>query len=143
LLWSLDSNASLALIAERLDRSVAAVRKRLWDLGYKAESLGGFKVKEIAEWFSVPPARVQYWAAQKLLLTKGGRITESSFSKFLVDHPEKIPFEILGPDMQRWLMEMGYGGPNGTQMQRTLANGERLPAGRDEVCVGGSQPLGE
>jgi hypothetical protein len=38
---SIDSNASLALIAERLGRTVTAIRKKLWDLGYKAESLGG------------------------------------------------------------------------------------------------------
>jgi len=108
LLWSIDSNASLALIAERLGRSVAAVRKRLRDLDYTAESLGGFKVKEVAEMFGVPPPRVQYWVAEKLLLTKGGRITDSSVSKFLADHPEKIPFESMSVDMQNWVREMGY-----------------------------------
>ena len=108
LLWSIDSNASLALIAERLDRTVAAVRKKLRDLGYTAESLGGYKVKEVAEMFGVPPGRVQYWVAEKLLLTKGGRITDSSVSKFLTDHPEKITFESLSVDMQNWLREMGY-----------------------------------
>jgi len=46
--------------------------------------------------------------AEKLLLTRGGRITESSFSKFLADHPKKIPFGTLSPDMQSWLREMGY-----------------------------------
>src|SRR5258707_11074529 len=108
LLWSIDSNASLALIAERLGGTVAAVRKKLRDLGYTAESLGGYKVKEVADMFSVPPARVQYWIAEKLLLTKGGRITESSFAKFLTDHPKRIPFETLSPEMQNWLREMGY-----------------------------------
>ena len=108
LLWSIDSNASLNLIAERLGRSVAAVRKKLRDLEYTAESLGGFKVKDVADMFAVPPARVQYWVAEKLLLTKGGRITDSSVSKFLADHPEKIPFESLSVDMQNWLREMGY-----------------------------------
>ena len=108
LLWSIDSNASLALIAERLGRTVAAVRKRLRDLDYTAESLGGFKVKDVADMFAVPPSRVQYWVAEKLLLTKGGRITDSSVSKFLADHPEKIPFESLSVDMQNWLREMGY-----------------------------------
>lgn len=108
LLWSIDSNASLALIAERLGRTVAAVRKKLRDCGYTAESLGGYKVKEVADMFAVPPARVQYWVAEKLLLTKGGRITESSFSKFLADHPKKIPFDNISPDMQNWLREMGY-----------------------------------
>ena len=108
LLWSIDSNASLALIAERLGRTVTGVRKKLRDLGYSAESLGGYKVKEIAEMFSISPARVQYWVAEELLLTKGGRITESSLSKFLADHPEKIPFECLSVDMQNWLREMGY-----------------------------------
>jgi hypothetical protein len=108
LLWSIDSNASLALIAERLGRTVAAVRKRLRDLDYTAESLGGFKVKDVADMFAVPPARVQYWVAEKLLLTKGGRITDSSVSKFLADHPERIPFEGLSVDMQNWLREMGY-----------------------------------
>ncbi|MCX6633492.1 MAG: hypothetical protein NT090_00120 [Acidobacteria bacterium] len=108
LLWAIDSNASLGLIAGRLGRTVTAVRKKLWDLGYKAESLGGYKVKEVAEMFSVPPARVQYWVAEDLLLTKGGRITESSLSKFLADDPERIPFETLSRDMQRWLREMGY-----------------------------------
>ena len=108
LLWSIDSNASLALIAERLGRTVAAVRKRLRDLDYTAESLGGFKVKDVAEMFGVPPPRVQYWVAEKLLLTKGGRITDSSVSKFLAEHPEKIPFDGLSRDMQNWLREMGY-----------------------------------
>ena len=78
------------------------------DLDYTAESLGGFKVKDVADMFGVPPARVQYWVADKLLLTKGGRITDSSVSKFLADHPEKIPFENLSVDMQNWLREMGY-----------------------------------
>jgi hypothetical protein len=108
LLWSIDSNASLALIAERLGRTVAAVRQKLRDLKYTAESLGGYKVKDVAEMFGVPPARVQYWVAGKLLLTKGGRITDSSVSKFLSDHPEKIPFESLSVDLQDWLREMGY-----------------------------------
>jgi len=108
LLWSIDSNASLALIAERLGRTVAAVRKKLRDLDYTAESLGGFKVKDVANMFAVPPARVQYWVAEKLLLTKGGRITDSSVSKFLAEHPEKIPFGGLSQDMQNWLREMGY-----------------------------------
>lgn len=108
LLWSIDSNASLALIAERLGRSTAAIGKKLRDLGYKAESLGGYKVKDIAEMFTVPTSRVQYWTAEKLLLTKGGRITESSLSKFLVDHPAKIPFGKLSVEMQNWLREMGY-----------------------------------
>ena len=54
LLWSIDSNASLALIAERLGRTVAAVRKRLRDLDYTAESLGGFKVKDVADMFARP-----------------------------------------------------------------------------------------
>jgi len=108
LLWSIDSNAALALIAERLGRSVAAVRKKLRDLGYKAESLGGYKVKDVAEMFAIAPARVQYWVAEKMLLTKGGRITESSLSTFLVDHADKIPFDSLSVDMQNWLREMGY-----------------------------------
>jgi len=108
LLWSIDSNASMALIAERIGRTIAAVRKKLRDLRYTAESLGGYKVKEVADMFSVAPARVQYWVAEKLLLTKGGRITESSFSNFLADHPKRIPFETLSPDMQNWLREMGY-----------------------------------
>ncbi|MFN7995298.1 MAG: hypothetical protein U0Q18_16945 [Bryobacteraceae bacterium] len=98
----------MALIAERLGRTVAAVRKKLRERGYTAESLGGYKVKDVAKMFSIPPARVQYWVTEKLLLTKGGRITESSFSKFLVDHPKKIPFESLSLDMQNWLREMGY-----------------------------------
>jgi hypothetical protein len=57
---------------------------------------------------SVPIGRVRYWVAEKLLLTKGGRITESSFSKFLADHPKKIPFDTLSPPMRNWLLEMGY-----------------------------------
>jgi hypothetical protein len=104
----IEGNASLALIAKRLGRSVAAVRKRLWHLGHKAESLGGYKVKEVAEMLTVPPARVQYWVGEGLLLTKGGRITDHSFSTFLREHSSKVPFESLKPDMQAWLVEMGY-----------------------------------
>ncbi|MCZ2074181.1 MAG: helix-turn-helix domain-containing protein [Bryobacterales bacterium] len=108
MLWSIDSNASLALIADRLGRSVGAVRQKLRVLGYAAESLGGYKVKDIAEMLAVSPGRVRYWVAEKLLLTKGGRITESSLAKFLADHPKKVPFELLTRDMQNWLREMGY-----------------------------------
>lgn len=108
MLWSIDSNASLALIADRLGRSVGAVRQKLRVLGYAVESLGGYKVKDVAEMLAVPPGRVRYWVAENLLLTKGGRITESSFSKFLADHPKKVPFESLSGDMQNWLREMGY-----------------------------------
>ncbi|MBV8844241.1 MAG: hypothetical protein JO307_15650 [Bryobacterales bacterium] len=89
MLWALDSNASLALIAERLGRSVGAVRHKIRALGYTVDSLGGYKAKDVADMLSVPIGRVRYWVAEKLLLTKGGRITESSFSKFLVDHPKK------------------------------------------------------
>lgn len=123
LLWSIDSNASLALIAGRLGRTVAAVRKRLWDLGYKAESLGGYKVKEVAEMFGVLPGRVQYWVDEQMLLTKGGRITESSLSKFLSDFPEKIPYETLSPEMRNWLCEMGY--PNKREEPQTEVASER------------------
>ena len=125
LLWAIDSNASLGLIAGRLGRTVTAVRKKLWDLGYKAESLGGYKVKEVAEMFSVPPARVQYWVAENLLLTKGVRITESSLSKFLADDSERIPFETLSRDMQRWLREMGYPAEEGALEPQTRANVDR------------------
>jgi len=108
LLLSIDSNASLALIAKRLERSVAAIRKKLWDLGYRAESLGGYKVKEVAEMLSVSPRRVQYWVERKQLLTKGGRITDRSLSAFFRTHQEKVPYETLPADMQSWLLEMGY-----------------------------------
>ena len=113
LLMSIDSNASLALIAERLGRTLTSIRKKLSDLGYKAESLGGYKVKEVAEMLSVPPKRVQYWVEEKMLLTKGGRITDSSLSKFLSDFPEKVPYETLTPDMRSWLREMGYQAQDG------------------------------
>jgi hypothetical protein len=111
LLWSIDSNASLALIAQRLGRTVAGVRKKLRVLGYTAESLGGYKVKELADMFSISPARVRYWVAEKLLLTKGGRITENSLSKFLAEHSARISFERLSAEMQKWLREMGYPDP--------------------------------
>ena len=113
LLMSIDSNASLALIAERLGRTLTAIRKKLSDLGYKAESLGGYKVKEVAEMLSVPPKRVQYWVEEKMLLTKGGRITDSSLSKFLGDFPGKVPYETLTSDMRSWLREMGYQAKDG------------------------------
>jgi len=108
MLWAIDSNASLALIAQRLGRSVGAVRHKLAVLGYTVESLGGYKVKEVADMLTVPIGRVRYWVAEKLLLTKGGRITDSSFSKFLAEHPKKIPFDSLSPPMQNWLVEEGY-----------------------------------
>jgi hypothetical protein len=108
MLWAIDTNASLTLIAQRLGRSVGAVRHKLRALGYTVESLGGYKVKELAEMMSVPVGRVRYWVAEKLLVTKGGRITESSLSKFLADNPKKIPFDSLNQDMQSWLREMGY-----------------------------------
>ncbi len=108
LLMSIDSNASLSLIAERLNRSVAALRRKLWELDYKAASLGGYKVKEVAEMLSVPPRRVQFWVEQKQLLTKGGRITDSSLTTFFRNHHRKIPYQTLPADMRSWLREMGF-----------------------------------
>jgi hypothetical protein len=122
LLLSIDGNASLSLVAKRLVRSVAAIRRKLWELGYKAESLGGFKVKELAEMLSLPPRRVHFWVHQKYLLTKGGRITERSLSAFLRDHHDKIPYEKLQPDMQSWVREMGY--PAGDEKSRIVAVGQ-------------------
>jgi hypothetical protein len=107
--------ALLPSIAKRLGRSVRAIRHKLWSLGYTVESLGGYKVKELAGILSVPPGRVRYWVAKKLLLTKGGRITDSSFSKFLADHPRKIPFETLRPEIQDWLLAMGF--PEGRESE--------------------------
>lgn len=126
LLWSIDSNASLALIAERLGRTVAAIRKRLWDLGYKAESLGGYKVKEVADMICVPPGTVQYWVDENMLITKGGRITESSLSKFLSDCPEKIPYKTLSREMRSWLREMGY--PNDDKEPKAASTGAQQMA---------------
>jgi hypothetical protein len=111
MLWAIDSNASLALIAERLGRSVGAVRHKLRALGYTVESVGGYKGKEVGNLVGVPVGRVRYWVAEKLRLTKGGRVTDSSFSKFLSDHPKKIPFGTLSAEMQSWLVEMGYPAP--------------------------------
>lgn len=51
----------------------------------------------------VLPGRVQCWVEEQMLLTKGGRITESSLSKFLSDFPEKIPYESLSPETRSWL----------------------------------------
>lgn len=123
LLMSIDSNASLELIAKRLNRTVAAIRYKLWELGYKAASLGGYKVKEVAEMLDVPPRRVQYWVQKKELLTKGGRITERSLSEFFRTCPEKIPYEKLPSDMRGWLREMGY--PAGDEEPKTMVAGKR------------------
>jgi hypothetical protein len=120
---SIDSNASLELIAKRLNRTVAAIRYKLWELGYKAASLGGYKVKEVAEMLCVSPRRVQYWVQKKELLTKGGRITESSLSTFFRTCPGKIPFEKLPSDMQAWLREMGY--PAEDEGPKTMVAGKR------------------
>ena len=123
MLWSIDSNASLPLIADRVGRSVGAVRQKLRTLGYTVESLGGYKVKEIADMLSVPPGRVRYWVAEGLLLTKGGRITDRSFSKFLAEHASKVPFESLSQEMQNWLREMGYPAEDGDAPREATACG--------------------
>lgn len=123
LLMSIDSNASLELIAKRLNRTVGAIRYKLWELGYKAASLGGYKVKEVAEMLCVPPRRVQYWVQRKELLTKGGRITDSSLSTFFRTCPGKIPYEKLPSDMQAWLREMGY--PAVEREPQTMVVGKR------------------
>jgi hypothetical protein len=146
---SIDSNASLSLIAERLSRTLTAIRKKLRDLGYKAESLGGFKVKEVAEMLLVPPGRVKYWVEQQKLLTKGGRITDSSLSKFFAENPKQIPYETLSPDMRSWLREMGYpadeqsecgdGGPVSTRIEaarkRTADEGS-MSGDRQQAAAG-------
>jgi hypothetical protein len=72
--------------------------------------------------FGVPPARVQYWVAEELLLTKVGRITDSSVSKFLANHPEKIPFESLKVEMQDWLRENGYPDRGGEAIGTSVGN---------------------
>ena len=81
-------------------------------------------MKEVAEMFGVLPGRVQYWVDEQMLLTKGGRITESSLSKFLCDFPEKIPYETLSPEMRSWLCEMGY--PTKREEPKTEVASERV-----------------
>ena len=105
----IDSNASLKTIAERIGRSVMAVRLRLARGGFEVSCLGGFKAKDLADWINVSPRTVRYWKETGLLHTKRGRITEHSFTEFCRNHPEKIPYEQLrDPDMKKWLREMGY-----------------------------------
>ena len=71
----------------------------------------------------VPPRRVQYWVQRKELLTKGGRITDSSLTTFFRTCPRKIPYEKLPSDMQAWLREMGY--PAAEKEPQTMVVGKR------------------
>jgi hypothetical protein len=66
MLWAIDSNASLTRVGERLGRTVGAVRHKLRALGYTVDSLGGYKVKDVADMLSVPIGRVRYWVAEKV-----------------------------------------------------------------------------
>lgn len=91
---------------------------------------------------SVPPGRVQYWVDEDLLFTKGGRITESSLTKFLSEHPHRIPFETLSFEMRNWLTEMGYPeAKTGSAAAATSAGRGNHPT--DLILVGGVEPAGE
>jgi hypothetical protein len=70
--------------------------------------LAGFKTKDLAQDLQVSIRQIRRWRAKGYLECVSGRITEDSFEKFCRNHPEKIPYERLSADMQRWLDGFGY-----------------------------------
>jgi hypothetical protein len=97
LLWSIDSNASPALIAERLGRTVPAVRKKLHDLDYTARVWAGSKSKmsltcSRSRWQGFNTGLPKSFCLRRVAASPRVRCRSSSPT-------EKIPFETLSVDM--------------------------------------------
>jgi hypothetical protein len=100
----------LDTVARRLDRSKKSVLARLRRLGWGADFFGGFKTKDLVMDLRVSEAEVNAWVHRGWLDRKKGRITEESLRWLCRHHPDKIPFEMLGPETQNWLrLSMDYG----------------------------------
>jgi hypothetical protein len=78
---------------------------------------------------------------ENLLFTKGGRITESSLTNFLSEHPARIPFDRLRSEMQNWLREMGY--PPMPAPQSAMAATSGGAGTEEKKSIGGSKPVGK
>lgn len=101
------------IIARRLGRSVESIVARLRRLGKSADFFGGFKAKDLAGVLEVSEADVRRWQRNGWLRRRRGRITEASLSAFCKAHPEEIPFGVLPPETQYWLVEV-HGYPKGS-----------------------------
>lgn len=101
------------IIARRLGRSVESIVARLRRLGKSADFFGGFKAKDLAGVLEVSEADVRRWQRNGWLRRRRGRITEASFSAFCKEHSEEIPFGVLAPETQYWLVSV-HGYPKGS-----------------------------
>lgn len=107
-LLDLVSEQSIANVATVLDRSEAAIRKKLRQLRERDDVLGGFKAKDLAALLNVTVRQIRRWRSKGYLHGINGRITEESFSQFCKKHPDKIPFESLDGDAKLWLASFGF-----------------------------------
>jgi hypothetical protein len=91
-------------IRRRMKRSMASIRSRLAALDCGAEFSRGFETKELMEFLHVDQSAIRRLERRRLLLRKGGRITEDSLRSLCREHPEEIPFETLDEDTKRILI---------------------------------------
>jgi len=67
-----------------------------------------YTVREIAASLGVSRARVYRFVRHGYLKRFKGGIAESSFKRFLKEHPDLIPYSRLPLEMKEWLVLMGY-----------------------------------
>jgi hypothetical protein len=121
---------TIPTIARYLRRTPKAIRSKLGRMQTPADEFAGFKAKDLVNWFGVTPKQVRRWREKGYLRSVAGRITEESVEEFCREHPEKIPYYRLNPDIQLWLRELGYPAVDGVP-PRELA--QRLHVSRRTV----------
>ena len=99
---------TIPTIARYLRRTPKAIRSKLGRMQTASDEFAGFKAKDLVNWFGVTSKQVRRWREKGYLRSAAGRITEESVEAFCREHPEKIPYYRLGPDIQLWLRELGY-----------------------------------
>ncbi len=97
-------------VEKRMKRSRGSIVSRLAVLERGAEFFGGFKTKDLMELLHLDESSVRRLVRQGVLKRELGRITEDSLKSLCREHPEEIPFETLGLETKRKLVnDYDYG----------------------------------
>jgi hypothetical protein len=126
----------LESVEKRMKRTKGSIWSRLLALDRGADFFGGFKTRELMKLLHLDKSAVRRLKRQGLLSCERGRITDDSVTSLCRDHPEKIPFETLSPDVQHRLVEdYEYGkekqAPKGGRKKKPVA--ESAPEDVDEI----------
>jgi hypothetical protein len=119
-------------IAQRLGRSVGAVRFRLGALGMSAKVKDGWSLRELRKLLRVSPARLKYLIGNGFLRVRDPRVTQDSLAEYCEKNRSTLDSTVVnrvmtvienGGDAFTWERTADVLGVSLAQMQRLIASG--------------------